>query len=639
MLWLVSWGIIAVLFYVVLKGFRGPPAAALNKDGFDPNSLDAFLHTNYSAEELVKAAKPQLLVEDNNPGRAVLVFYGTEYGASKEIAFKLGDRLNEEGVYKARVINLIDHKAIDFSQEQAVMIVCSTAGDGVPPTEAKPFFEALEESSVVIPAGLPYSVLALGDSNYPHFCRCGRTIDAMMAERGAVRFFEKKDVDQEDWGVINSWIAGVHRALKGLKIEVRDEYLAGLESIAGKEGGEGSYSRSKPFMAPVAVKRTITKVEAKGDSDVMHIEFDLSGSEIKYVPGDALGVCPSNNPKTVAAILKRCGWSGKEKVAAPAWYPKEEGETEMPLKDALAHCYDLKTVRGELLRTLVDEWLPAGSPQGEKARGLLAGGLGRDNGALAGYLEPREVLDVLEEHPAAAPAPAALLKALKQLLPRYYSISSSPLHNAERVSITAGVVRYETLGKGREGVCTTFLSDRVAVGAKVPIFISPNKDFRLPADLATPIIMIGPGTGLAPFRSFLQHRELAAKEAGAAMEAAANVLFFGCRHEAKDFLYRDELTKLADGKKLRLHTAFSRDQAAKVYVQQRLREAGPAVWQAIAAGGHVYVCGDAKHMAADVHAALLEVAADQGGLGSLQAAQALFDDLVKQHRYQRDVWA
>ena len=246
------------------------------------------------------------------------------------------------------------------------------------------------------------------------------------------------------------------------------------------------------------------------------------------------------------------------------------------------------------------------------------------------YLKGREVGDVLNDFSSIKVGVEEFLDTLGQFLPRYYSISSSPSVNPRRVSITVAIVRYDLFGRGRVGVCSTYLADRVKVGDKIPIFVNNNPDFRLPSDPATPILMGGPGTGLAPFRAMLQERvKLNA--------TGENVLYFGCRHSSRDYLYKEELEQLASENKVTLHTAFSRDQKEKVYVQQRVRESAAQVWKVLEAGGHIYICGDAQYMAGDVHSALTDVVSDYGKISKEDATKYL-EELENQKRYQRDVW-
>mmetsp|Transcript_42372 Transcript_42372/g.70567 ORF Transcript_42372/g.70567 Transcript_42372/m.70567 type:complete len:655 (-) Transcript_42372:473-2437(-) len=607
-----------------------------DKDVPQGGTFESFLR-NADTTAAKKEIKPEFLVDDPNPGKLVLVLYGTEYGASKEVAQKLDSKLKDAGFCKPRVINMADYKAIDLDKEQAVVVVCSTAGDGIPPTEARPFYDFINSDSAQLPLGLPFSVCALGDSNYPHFCRCGRTFDTRMAELGSTRFYQRVDVDQEDWGVINAWIDGVTEALRNVQLQVLPEYLAGqvVGESADKTAQSGtSYTRSRPYFAPVAVKRSLTIVTSPGDQECIHVELDLTDSGISYVPGDALAVLPSNNPSHVQAILDLNDWSPDTMINAPSWHYGEKG-AQITLKEALLKCYDLKQVRPELLKVVSEELTKVGHPDAERVQSLLADGMSRSNIPLHSYLENREVVDVLSDFPAAKIPLSSLFPVLRQLLPRYYSISSSPLVDSNRVSITVAIVRYETLGKQRQGVTTTFLADRVQVGDSIPIFINSNTEFRLPASPSTPILMIGPGTGLAPFRAFVQHRALTQETA----IPESNVLFFGCRYSARDFLYKDELQAYVGDSRLTLHTAFSRDQANKIYVQHRLLESAASIWQLIQAGGHVYICGDAKYMARDVHAALLEIATTHGSLATLNDAKAFFESLEKEHRYQKDVWA
>ncbi len=357
------------------------------------------------------------------------------------------------------------------------------------------------------------------------------------------------------------------------------------------------HGRKNPFSARLLRCERLNRPGS--EKDTRFVALSLEGSGLAYEPGDSLGVWPRNPPETVESILAALGASGDETIAL-------NRNGEIPLREALfTHC-DLRSPGDALIELL------RASQSDED-------------------LDGREVLDLLEMFPGAKPAPREFMAALEPLQPRLYSIASSPRAHRGEVHLTVAVVRYETRGRTRQGVASTFLAERVAPGGSVPVFIHPARDFRLPADGAAPVIMIGPGTGIAPFRAFLHDR----RETGA---RGRTWLFFGDQRESVDFLYREELEEMLRGEILtRLDTAFSRDQREKVYVQHRLREKGREVWRWLQDGAAVYVCGDAKRMAKDVDAALQEIAAKEGGLGA-EKARAFWKDLATEKRYLRDVY-
>ncbi len=369
------------------------------------------------------------------------------------------------------------------------------------------------------------------------------------------------------------------------------------------------YDRKRPFPAHLLQRRRLT---GEGSTkDIRHVIFSLEGSGLTYEVGDALGVYPENDPELVEAVLTTLGYTGNEPVLGP------DG-TETPIREALIRYYELGTPPRLLLEAAAaaHELLPK----------LL-----NDQEALQAYWTGRDVLDLLREAPAFRPKPATLVSLLRPLAPRLYSISSSPRVHPEAVHLTVGVVRYKAHGRLRKGVCSTFLAERAALERPVPVFVHTNPNFRPPVDPETPIIMIGAGTGIAPFHAFLEDRE-------ASGARGPSWLFFGERNRATDFLYRDELEGwLQRGVLTRLDTAFSRDQAQKYYVQHRMLEQARTLYAWLEEGACVYVCGDATHMARDVEAALLTIIQQEGG-HSEEDARAYLADLKKSRRYQRDVY-
>jgi len=560
------------------------------------------------------------------PGRQVLVLYATAYGFAEVLAKKLYTRVRKECEaslnLQPRLVHMKD--AVDFvdlAQESTVFIIASTAGDGVPPSDSRDFFDYLSANKIGL-AHLNYSVLALGDTAYPHFCRAGRTLDSRLSELGAQPIAPRVDVDREDWGLIDSWMNSMLTALGDYG--ARPESMDYLASRKPAESGS-KYSRTNPFLAEMKVKYCLTSLGQKDDKEIIHAEFDLADSGLTYTAGDAIGIVPSNKPEEVDALLKSWGRSGRERVFTPV---------EASLRDNLLNNFDLKQVKTSLLLCLMKDSNP--SPiEASKLESILAGGDSKTNAPLQTYLHHREVIDVLNDFPKAAKNLTIrnMLAHLRNLQPRYYSISSTPLLTPGTASVTAAVVRYELHGSARTGVCTTFLSDRSAIGARVPVFISSNPDFRLPVDKSKPIIMVGPGTGLAPFRAFV-HERIATGATG------RNTLYFGCRHRARDFTYRDELEGLASQGKLNLRTAFSRDQKEKVYVQHLLEQDGAQVVADLFAGGHMYICGDGSQMAVDVTRALENVlqkfAPDT--IRSVNDAQDFIRKLEAEGRFEKDVW-
>jgi sulfite reductase (NADPH) flavoprotein alpha-component len=358
-----------------------------------------------------------------------------------------------------------------------------------------------------------------------------------------------------------------------------------------------------------------TRLNREGsEKETRHVVLDISGSGLAYHPGDSLGIHPLNCPDLVEEVLRASRLNGEEPVAV--------GDEETPLREALLSRRDVNCPSEELLGLLSRS---ASDPAEAGALRRLLEGEGEDP------LSGREVIDLLEEFPSARPSPAELIAALAPLRPRLYSISSSLRAHPGEVHLTVSVVRYRNRGRTRKGVASTFLADRIVEGREVRVFVQPSRGFRLPPSGSTPIIMVGPGTGIAPFRAFLEERKAAGAD-------GRNWLFFGEQREALDFLYREEIEDfLREGLLTRLDVAFSRDQTGKVYVQHRLLEKCAEVWTWLEEGAHFYVCGDARRMASDVDAALREAVSRGGGL-SAEAARRYVEDLARAGRYQRDVY-
>ena len=373
------------------------------------------------------------------------------------------------------------------------------------------------------------------------------------------------------------------------------------------------YSRKNPFPAKLSTNRSLTG--AGSAKDTRHFEIDLVGSGLAYEVGDSLGVFPTNNPALVEEILGVLGFSGDEPVTDPNGNP-------LSIREALTRSYVITEKDKKLLAAIAEKdptaahFTPMVTPEGKAE--------------LDAYVSGREVIDPLLDHPAARFTPEEFVKLLRKLQPRLYSIASSQKAHPDAVHLTVAAVRYESHGRKREGVCSTFLADR-ADNADVPVFVHTAKHFRVPEELSTPVIMVGPGTGIAPFMAFLQER----KATGA---TGKNWLFFGDQKSATDFLYRDELEAWqAEGVLHRLDTAFSRDQADKIYVQHRMLEAAQELFAWLEQGACFYVCGDASRMAKDVDAALHKVVETAGGKSPEEAA-AYVEELKKSKRYRKDVY-
>jgi sulfite reductase (NADPH) flavoprotein alpha-component len=541
------------------------------------------------------------------------VFYASETGNSRGIAAELAAAIQGLG-FESKTADLADYRPAQLRKETRALFVVATHGLGDPPDGTEPFFEFIEGERAPRLEGLEFSVLALGDSSYEDFCETGRQLDARLEALGARRIEPRVDCDVDFESASATW---QHAVLERVKT---DAGRAGAESAGRGASSQphlvpvtpAAYSRRNPFAATVLANQPITGIGSS--KDVRHVVLSLEDSGLTYQPGDALGVWPTNPPALVAQYLHLLSLGADDRVTI-------DDET-LALGEALAHRLELTLLGRNFLEGYAQRFDIA----------PLAALLAADARAeLNAYLANRQVIDVLADHPVAMDA-QDLADVLKRLTPRLYSIASSLTANPDEVHITVGVVRYDSYGRPHYGSASNYLAE---AGETVPVFIAQNPRFRLPAD-DVPVILIGAGTGIAPYRAFLEERDVR----GASGD---NWLFFGDRNFDTDFLYQIEWARLRKQGLLTRHdVAFSRDQAEKIYVQDRLRERGADVFGWLEQGAHVYVCGDANHMAPDVHQALLDVIEAGlkrgGGVRDRDAAEAYLDSLKQQHRYLRDVY-
>ena len=494
-----------------------------------------------------------------------------------------------------------EHSTLDWSRERRVLLVASTYGEGEPPDPALDFWNWLSGENGPRFEGVEYSVLALGDTSYAEFCRFGRQLDERFEHLGAKRVAERAECDADPTETAASWWGGLQdwvftKAQSGSPVSISNPADSSETTRSGARTQDAAaatalYGKHNPF--PGVLLRNVCLSRNGSAKDVRHFEIAIEGSGLSYQPGDALGVVPTNCPELVEQILEALQCDGEEAVRL-----RDPGEVSLRL--ALQRHLDLGRPSKDLL--------------------ALAG---------ASPSEGEDLLDVLQ----GSLFPGSLgefVAVCRKLQPRLYSISSNPKAHPDQVHLAVGVVQYERAGRRRKGVCSTFLAERASPGP-VHIFFHEARSFRLPADPALPVIIVGPGTGIAPFRAFLEER----RATGA---SGLNWLFFGDQKRSCDFLYEEELVAwLKDGHLARLDLAFSRDEAGKVYVQHRMQENGRALWDWLEKGAHFYVCGDASRMAKDVELALLEVIQVHGARAEGPALEYLAA-LRKAGRYQRDVY-
>ncbi|MFM5027518.1 assimilatory sulfite reductase (NADPH) flavoprotein subunit [Aeromonas rivipollensis] len=537
------------------------------------------------------------------PGGSLTILYGSQTGNAKGVASAIQAQAKAHGL-PVTLTSMADYKPKQLKKESHLLVIVSTYGEGEPPESAVDLFEQLKKGKIGKLEGLKFAVLGLGDSSYEFFCQTGKDFDDFLSKAGAERIHElaSLDVDYQDaakaWGeqAVNAVAATLSAG-------------AATASVAGSVQqaiGHSQYHKENPFPAKLSVNQKITGRDST--KDIRHIEINLEESGITYQPGDALGIWFDNDADLVGEVLALTGLSGDETTA------------QGPLRAALTRHFELTRLHGGFITGLADI-------SGNPALKDLAGDKAQVNALVASA----QVVDVLKRFPSSLSADQ-LVKLLRPLTPRLYSIASAQSEVEEEVHLTVGVVRYpQEDGTVRSGGASSYLADRLAEEAEVRVFVEHNDNFRLPANPDTPVIMVGPGTGIAPFRAFMQEREAQGAE-------GKNWLIFGNPHFTQDFLYQVEWQRyVKSGLLSKISLAFSRDQANKIYVQDRLREAGLELYQWLEAGAHFYVCGDANHMAKDVQEALLDVISDHGHK-SREEAEEYLSELRRAKRYQRDVY-
>ncbi|MBU6246606.1 MAG: assimilatory sulfite reductase (NADPH) flavoprotein subunit [Xanthomonadaceae bacterium] len=538
------------------------------------------------------------------PAARLTVLYGSQTGNARRVAERFAASAEAAGL-PVRLVRTGAYPTRELAGERYLALVVSTQGEGEPPDDARGFVEFLASRRAPKLPNLHYTVLGLGDSSYPQFNATGRVLDARLAELGARRMAPLAEADVDIEPVAAPWAEG---ALAQVREKLGRELPSASVTPLRVAPVRPSFHRERPFPAPVLANQRI--VSRHADRDVRHVELSLEGSGLHYAPGDALGVWHRNPAALVDTFLAALSLEGDAIVT-------HDGR-EQPLREWLGRGRELTRLSRPLVQAVADRVDSAG------LRDVLA-----NPEAVAAMLASHQPIDLLRAYPADWD-PASLVAALRPLTPRLYSIASSAQAVGEEVHLTVAVVDYHAHGEPHLGAASRWIAD-AGEDAMLDVFIEPNDRFRLPADGSRDVIMIGPGTGVAPFRAFVQERQLA----GA---SGRNWLVFGNRHAGDDFLYQLEWQQaLKDGALHRLDVAFSRDQPEKRYVQHVLRERGAELYAWLAGGAHLYVCGDAAQMAKDVHAALAEIVATHGGK-TPEAAQAWLSELLQDGRYARDVY-
>ena len=534
---------------------------------------------------------------------SLTILYGTHTGRSGTIGRWVEKAAGERG-FRPQLIAMDDYNPRLLTEEKNLLVIVSTHGEGEPPAMAEDFHHFMTGKRVPKLSDLSYSVLALGDHSYSRFCQTGIDLDQALKKAGAKE--QQKlvmcDVDFEDDA--RQWMEEVLATLTA-----ESGQPVSKQPIATDPVSEPLYNRKNPFRARVLEKIRITGRDS--DKEVYHVEISLENSGLSYLPGDSLGIVADNPPVLVEQILKELKLAGDTPVRLK--------NREYRLEAALYHHLEITTLTSEVVGHYA---LKSGD---EKLLAVL-----RDEDQLNSYLWGHDILDLIHEFPFAMSA-QELVDILRVLPARLYSISSSQDFVGDEVHITVSAVRYANGGRNREGAASTFIADRIAVDHEIPVFIEHNAGFRLPDDGRIPVIMVGAGTGVAPFRAFMQQREAQGIKGN-------SWLFFGDRHFRSDFLYQLEWQKyLGNGTLEQINLAFSRDQPDKIYVQNRLSENQKEIYEWLQKGAHFFLCGDRKQMAKGVQDTLVDIIRIQGGMTAGQAAD-YFKLLKKQKRFQFDVY-
>lgn len=537
----------------------------------------------------------------------LMILYGSQTGNAKGVAEEYKNYVEEAGI-TAELSNMADYKAKKLKDESHVVVIVSTHGEGDAPDDAVELHEFLASKKAPKLDALKYAVVGLGDSSYEFFCQTAKDFDQRLAALGATAVAERLDCDVDYDADVNNWRDKVTALFKQ---ELKSSSESRVVAMPGVNisATTSQYSKKNPFFATLMEGQKITGRDSL--KDIRHFEISLEGSGIQYQPGDALGVWFNNDADMVVRLLNTLDLSGNEEV--------QVGAESLPLRRALIEKMELTQSYPSFAKAYAE------ATQSSKLVQLL-----EDKAGLREYLSERQIVDIVSEYTGRLEA-QQLIAMLRPMTPRLYSIASSQAEVEDEVHLTVALVEYEAFGFNHRGGASGYLSHGVEEGGEIRVFVESNDNFRLPQNPDTPVIMIGPGTGIAPFRAFMQQRE--AEEA-----EGKNWLFFGNPHFTQDFLYQVEWQRWVKmGLLDKVSLAFSRDQQEKIYVQHRLLEHGAEVYEWLEQGAHLYVCGDANRMAKDVHQALVSIVAEHGNQ-SVEQAEETISELRKAKRYQRDVY-
>ena len=604
---------------------QNPSTSANNSSALDANQLALLQQStaNYSSLQLAWASGYLAAKSEQGQNaqvapaaaatavaKTLTILFASQTGNAKGVATQVEASAKAAGITVV-LKNIADYKAKSLKNETHLLIVASTNGEGEPPDDAIEFHEYLLGKKAPKLPNLNYSVLSLGDSSYEFFCQTGKDFDERLLELGAKQVAPRVDCDVDYDTECDEWTLRIVEALKE-ELNQAESALAPVIELA-TAGAESQYSKQNPLAAEFSVSQKLTGRDSA--KDVRHIEIDLGESGLTYQVGDALGVWFDNDSKLVDELIAQLHFTGDEKVSV-----KIAGETqEVTVKEALIKHLEIT----QTAPAFIEFWA-------QQVNDAALTDIASDKNTAREFAGQHQIIDVVNIGTADV-APQTFVDALRKITPRLYSIASAQSEVEEEVHLTVGVVTYEADGKVRTGGASGFLSHRLSEGQDVRVFVEHNDNFRLPQSDDTPVIMIGPGTGVAPFRAFMQERD--ARDA-----SGDNWMFFGDQTFTQDFLYQVEWQNyLKSGLLTRMDVAFSRDQAEKVYVQDRLKEHASDVFAWLERGAHLYICGDANRMAKDVHDTLVEIIQQHGNL-SADAAEDYLKSLRSNKRYQKDVY-
>lgn len=558
--------------------------------------------TDQSVSEPVSASTEPLDVH---------VLYGTETGNAEEIAETFETKLKSQNL-NVHLWDMDDFPRDSLPEIEHLFIICSTQGVGEPPINALDLYDYLHGDDAPQLDQVNFAVLALGDQDFPDFCQAGKDFDHILGQLGANRVADRVDCDFDYEETAEQWITNMIELLTQASSNTNEETPSVENEDVTIEEPQAPYSKSNPFQAEVLKNTILTQPEAS--REVRHLEISLEGYREAYEPGDSLVVIPQNDPVLVNQLIDALNWDAETPIQM------NDSDSMRSLKEALTHDFEIAKLTPVLMKNAAEL---LGNP-------MLNANIQKSEW-VQNYIYGKDVIDLIRDFTPVALEPNMLPQLLRKLPPREYSIASSNKVNPNSVHITVRVVKYEAHRRERFGVCSVQLADRTSVGDKLPVYLKKNPNFKFPYDTETPVIMIGAGTGIAPYRAYLQERAYLNLK-------GEQWLIFGNQNYHHDFLYKDDLEQwLEEGVLSKLDLAFSRETENKIYVQHRIEENSAEFYKWIQAGATIYLCGNKDEMASGVHESLIKVLIKEGNLDETEA-EAYLTEMIKNQRYQRDVY-